>query len=187
MSRRLAAALVATMAVSVSMAGCASAEPNPGTSGPAEQPYVALISKGFRHQFWQAVKAGAEQAGTEFGVRVTFEGAQEEGNVEQQIQLLQTVLDKKPAAVGFAAIDSQAAGPLMQQAKNDNIPVIAFDSGVDSDVPVTHGLHRQPGGRRGSGQAHGRTSSATRARSQWSCTTRPVSPVCSAGTASSTT
>jgi len=40
-------------------------------------------------------------------------------------------------AVGFAAIDSQAAGPLMQQAKTDKIPVIAFDSGVDSDVPVT--------------------------------------------------
>ena len=51
--------------------------------------------------------------------------------------MLQTALDKSPAAVGFAAIDSQAAGPLMQQAKNDDIPVIAFDSGVDSDVPVT--------------------------------------------------
>ena len=68
---------------------------------------------------------------------VTFEGAQEEGNVDQQIQLLQTVLDKHPDAVGFAAIDSQAAGPLMQQAKSDGIPVVAFDSGVDSDVPVT--------------------------------------------------
>jgi ribose transport system substrate-binding protein len=98
--------------------------------------YIALISKGFKHQFWQSVKAGAEQAGKDFNVTVTFEGAQEEGNVEQQIQLLQTVLDKKPSAVGFAAIDSQAAGPLMQRAKADKIPVIAFDSGVDSDVPV---------------------------------------------------
>src|SRR4029078_11986155 len=55
----------------------------------------------------------------------------------QQIQLLQTTLDKHPDAVGFAAIDSQAAGPLMQQATADKIPVIAFDCGVDSDVPGT--------------------------------------------------
>ena len=105
--------------------------------GGDDKPYVALISKGFQHQFWQAVKAGAEQAAEEFDVTVTFEGAEEEGNVEQQIQLLQTALDKKPDALGFAAIDSQAAGPLMQQAKDENMPVIAFDSGVDSDVPLT--------------------------------------------------
>ena len=101
-----------------------------------QQPYIPLVSKGFQHQFWQAVKSGAEQAGKDFNVKVTFEGAQEEGNVEQQIQLLQTTLDKHPDAIGFAAIDSKAAGPLMQQAKTDRIPVIAFDSGVDSDVPV---------------------------------------------------
>ena len=42
------------------------------------------------------MKAGAEQAGKEFNVEVTFEGAQEEGNVEQQIQLLQTVARQEP-------------------------------------------------------------------------------------------
>ena len=29
---------------------------------------VPLISKGFQHQFWQAVKAGADKAGEELGV-----------------------------------------------------------------------------------------------------------------------
>jgi ribose transport system substrate-binding protein len=135
MNRRTITAVIGVMAVAVAISGCNRGNANGGTAA-AKQPYVALISKGFRHQFWQAVKQGAEQAGKDFNVKVTFEGAQEEGNVEQQIQLLQTTLDKHPDAVGFAAIDSQAAGPLMQQAKNDHIPVIAFDSGVDSDVPV---------------------------------------------------
>src|SRR5262245_13979931 len=133
MNRRTITAVIGVMAVAVALAGCSKNDANTGSQA---QPYVALISKGFRHQFWQAVKAGAEQAGKEFNVKVTFEGAQEEGNVEQQIQLLQTTLDKHPDAVGFAAIDSKAAGPLMQQAKNDKIPVVAFDSGVDSDVPI---------------------------------------------------
>jgi ribose transport system substrate-binding protein len=134
MNRRTITAIVGVMAVAVAVSGCNRSNANAG--GTAKQPYVALISKGFRHQFWQAVKQGAEQAGKEFNVKVTFEGAQEEGNVEQQIQLLQTTIDKHPDAIGFAAIDSQAAGPLMQQAKTEKIPVIAFDSGVDSDVPV---------------------------------------------------
>jgi ribose transport system substrate-binding protein len=133
MVKALTAAAI-TAIVAAGSAGCASADDS--ASGGDKKPYVALISKGFKHQFWQSVKAGAEQAGKDLNVTVTFEGAQEEGNVEQQIQLLQTVLDKHPDAVGFAAIDSQAAGPLMQQAKTSKIPVIAFDSGVDSDVPV---------------------------------------------------
>ncbi len=133
MHRKAFVALLGATAITLALGACSEAAEKPGD----EKPYVALISKGFRHQFWQAVKAGAEQAAKELNVTVTFEGAQEEGNVEQQIQLLQTVIDKKPDAIGFAAIDSQAAGPLMQQAKTNKIPVIAFDSGVDSDVPIT--------------------------------------------------
>src|SRR6476469_3774222 len=113
MNRRTITAVVGVMAVVVTLSGCNRSNANNGGGTTAKQPYVALISKGFRHQFWQSVKAGAEQAGKELNVKVTFEGAQEEGNVEQQIQLLQTVLDKHPDAVGFAAIDSKAAGPLM--------------------------------------------------------------------------
>ena len=37
-----------------------------------EEIYIPMISKGFQHQFWQAVKAGADQAAEEFGVRITF-------------------------------------------------------------------------------------------------------------------
>jgi ribose transport system substrate-binding protein len=36
--------------------------------------YILLVSKGFQHQFWQAVKAGADKAAAEFNVEVTFEG-----------------------------------------------------------------------------------------------------------------
>src|SRR5438046_7534557 len=51
--------------------------------------------------------------------------------------MLQAALDKKPQAIAFAALDSKAAIPLLQKAKEQNIPVIGFDSGVDSDIPVT--------------------------------------------------
>ncbi|PXF30260.1 LacI family transcriptional regulator [Pokkaliibacter plantistimulans] len=103
----------------------------------AEQMYIPIISKGFQHQFWQAVKAGADQAAKEFNVRITFEGPDSEAMVDRQIDMLSAALANKPAAIGFAALDSQAAIPLLRQAKEAGIPVVAFDSGVDSDIPVT--------------------------------------------------
>ncbi len=98
--------------------------------------YIPMISKGFQHQFWQAVKAGADKAAAEFGVEVTFEGPDTEAQVDKQMDMLAAALAKKPAAIGFAALDSQAAIPLLQQAKDAGIPIIAFDSGVDSDIPM---------------------------------------------------
>ncbi|MCC6803183.1 MAG: ABC transporter substrate-binding protein [Anaerolineae bacterium] len=102
----------------------------------AQEVYIPLISKGFQHQFWQAVKAGAEQAAEDCGVTITFEGPETEAMVDKQMDMLQTALDKHPQALGFAALDSQAAIPLLQQAQDEGIPVIAFDSGVDSDIPL---------------------------------------------------
>lgn len=99
--------------------------------------YIPVISKGFQHQFWQAVKQGAEKAATELNVEITFEGPETEAQVDKQIEMLQAALDKKPSAIAFAALDSKASIPLLEKAKANNIPVVGFDSGVDSDIPVT--------------------------------------------------
>jgi ribose transport system substrate-binding protein len=103
----------------------------------AQEIYVPLVSKGFQHQFWQAVKSGAEQAAKDLKVKVTFEGPETEAMVDKQIDMLSAALAKKPQAIGFAALDSQAAIPLLKKAQAAKIPVVAFDSGVDSDIPVT--------------------------------------------------
>jgi ribose transport system substrate-binding protein len=103
----------------------------------ADDVYIPLICKGFQHQFWQAVKAGAEQAAKENNVKITFEGPETEAMVDKQIDMLSAALAKKPNALGFAALDSKAAIPLLKKAQAEKIPVIAFDSGVDSDIPMT--------------------------------------------------
>lgn len=120
--------LASTLCLAAALAGGAAAQP---------QPYIPLVSKGFQHQFWQAVKVGAEQAGKDYNVRITFEGPETEAMVDKQIDMLSSALAKHPAAIGFAALDSKAAIPLLKKAQAARIPVIAFDSGVDSDIPVT--------------------------------------------------
>ncbi|MBL0885171.1 ABC transporter substrate-binding protein [Myceligenerans indicum] len=135
--QRATGAVAGLAVAALALAGCASDTGGETAASGGDKPYVALVSKGFQHQFWQAVKTGAEQAADEYDVEITFEGPDTEADVEQQIQMLQTALDKSPAAIGFAALDSQAAGPLLQQANDQGVPVIAFDSGVDSDIPLT--------------------------------------------------
>jgi ribose transport system substrate-binding protein len=126
-SRRfiLGALSAATLAAPASMASA------------ADEVYIPLVSKGFQHQFWQAVKSGAQQAADEYGVRITFEGPDNETMVDRQIDMLAAALANNPKAIGFAALDSQAAIPLLKQASDAGIPIIAFDSGVDSDIPVS--------------------------------------------------
>jgi ribose transport system substrate-binding protein len=126
-------------AVSSSAPGSAGAggAPVPTAMSGGTKPVIAIVSKGFQHQFWQAVKSGAESEAKKLGVTITFEGPASETEVESQIDMLTQAIAKKPNALGFAALDSKAAAPLLQQAKAANIPVIAFDSGVDSDIPLT--------------------------------------------------
>lgn len=98
---------------------------------------IYLVSKGFQHRFWQAVKQGAEQAGEEYNYKIEFVGPQNETQVTEQLNMLKTALDSKPAAIGLAALDSGAAEDLLNQIEAAQIPIIAFDSGVDSDIPLT--------------------------------------------------
>ena len=140
---RFRAPLAGLLALLLALAGCDSIPPSATTSGKVTptpigaKPYIPVISKGFQHQFWQAVKVGAERAATEFNVTITFEGPANEAQVDRQIELLQTALDKRPAAICLAAVDSQALTPLLERAQAAGIPIIGFDSGVDSNIPVT--------------------------------------------------
>ncbi len=100
------------------------------------KPYVPVVSKGFQHQFWQAVELGAENMAAELNMDINFIGPESESQVAKQIEMLQAEINKGPAAVCFAALDSQAANPLLEDLDANGIPVIGFDSGVDSDIPL---------------------------------------------------
>jgi ribose transport system substrate-binding protein len=103
----------------------------------AEDVYFPIIAKGFSHQFWQAVKAGAEEAAARNGVTITFEGPNTEAEIDKQTDILNAAIAKNPQGLGFAALDSQAQVPALQKAADAGIKIVAFDSGVDSDLPLT--------------------------------------------------
>eukprot|EP01036_Dinobryon_divergens_P017475 gene17475-23732_t len=112
--RTLTAAITAALSLAAGLAFCGAAS--------AQEIYIPLVSKGFQHQFWQAVKQGAEQAGKDYKVKVTFEGPEPEAMVDKQIDMLSAALAKKRGAIGLAALDSKAALPLLKKAQAAKIP-----------------------------------------------------------------
>ncbi|MFA9377030.1 MAG: ABC transporter substrate-binding protein [Lachnotalea sp.] len=91
---------------------------------------IYIVSKGFQHQYWQAVLKGALEAAGELGVSVDFKGPDTESDIAQQVQMLNNALNNKPAAIGLAALDTEACLEGITKAQEAGIPIIGFDSGV---------------------------------------------------------
>ncbi|WP_347754913.1 ABC transporter substrate-binding protein [Agrococcus sp. ProA11] len=133
------ALLAGTATVALALAGCSGGTDAPagsegaGSEGNGETLQIALVSKGFQHQFWQAVRTGAEEAADELGVEVTFEGPASETEIDAQLQMLRAAIDRGPDAIGYAALDPQACVPLYEQAEGASIPIVEFDAPCDSE------------------------------------------------------
>ncbi|WP_144793134.1 ABC transporter substrate-binding protein [Microbacterium paludicola] len=135
------AALVAASALV--MAGCAGGngdviEEGGSAEGSGDgEMYIALVSKGFQHQFWQAVKKGAEERAEELGVKITFEGPAAETEIAQQLEMLTAAIDKNPDAIAYAALDPEACVAPLDQAASKDIPVVYFDAPCNGDVGLS--------------------------------------------------
>jgi len=97
--------------------------------------YISVISKGFQHQFWQAVMAGSDQAALDLNVEIYFDGPEGEAAIADQVNMINVELAKNPDAIALAALDTSAVLSQLQDAFDRGIPVVGFDSGVP-DAPA---------------------------------------------------
>lgn len=144
LSALLSAAMVATLLV-----GCGgSNQPAPAdTAAPADTQEAApadtqaaapaegsmhfeIVSKGFQHQYWQAVLKGAQNKSKELGVTMNFVGPNSESDIADQVQMLNNAINANPSAIGLAALDTSACLDAITAAQNAGIPIVGFDSGV---------------------------------------------------------
>ena len=103
-----------------------------GATGPFS---IAIIGKGSAEPSWQDVVRGATMAAQERGVTISCDGP-EDGSADAQVALLSSALERRPSAICIDALDSHKIVPLVQKARAEGIPVIGFDSGVDSPLVV---------------------------------------------------
>ncbi|MDY5219597.1 MAG: substrate-binding domain-containing protein [Eubacteriales bacterium] len=92
--------------------------------------HIEIVSKGFQHEYWQAVKKGAEAKAEELGVTVNFVGPASESEYAEQLEQLKAAIDAAPSAIGLAALSTETCLDAIADAQAKNIPIIGFDSGV---------------------------------------------------------
>ena len=96
--------------------------------------YIPVMAKGFQHQFWQAVKAGADAAAAELGCEIYFDGPASETEIDAQVNMVKNEMAKNPKAMALAALSTDAVKEILAECAEKNIPVIGFDSGVPDDT-----------------------------------------------------
>lgn len=95
-----------------------------------ERLYIPVMAKGFQHQFWQTVAAGAQKAAEDYDVDIYFDGPASETNIDEQVEMLKSEMAKNPKAIALAALSTDAVMAELQECVEKGIPVIGFDSGV---------------------------------------------------------
>lgn len=107
---------------------------------------VAVVSKSTKGEFWGMVKQGMEDMTEEINQRygfekeeavtITFEGPSDETDVEGQINILDAVLAENPDVLCISAGDMDSCQAQLEMAKENGIPVVAFDSNVSNTKMV---------------------------------------------------
>ena len=110
---------------------------------------IAVVAKGETHAFWQAVKAGAEQAGKDYGYNVTFRGptAESEEFVGSQREMVQSALNSSDTKALVLATIGLGFKDELVSAFDKGLPVVEFDSGLYSGgADITAGKDPTIGG-----------------------------------------
>jgi ribose transport system substrate-binding protein len=98
---------------------------------------IAVIPKGRAHLFWQSVHAGAVAASQEMGVEIVWNGPTSETDFTGQLQIIEAMINQRVDAICLAPIDKTVMANVVDRAMRQNIPVVIFDSGIDTNNFVT--------------------------------------------------
>jgi ribose transport system substrate-binding protein len=131
--KRLVTVLVLLAGV-LALSACAAST---SSSGGSQE--IAVIVKTGNSSFWQNVQTGAMDAAKELKVQtpklsVTFLGAQSESNINEQINIVESAIDRGVKAIVLAPSDVTALQAPVAKAKAAGIPVIIIDSKLEGDA-----------------------------------------------------
>lgn len=98
---------------------------------------IAVIPKGTSQQYWQSVHAGALKAARESNVDILWNGTPTETDYNGQIQIVDAMINRRVDAIAVAPIDRKVIVSVVERAAREKVPVIIFDSGLDTEQFVS--------------------------------------------------
>ncbi|MGI6455991.1 MAG: substrate-binding domain-containing protein [bacterium] len=100
-------------------------------------PLIAVVPKGVVHIFWQSVHAGALTAAKELGVNIAWNGPQTETQKDKQISIVEDFIVSDVDGIVLAPQDQDVLVGVVERAAAEEIPVVIFDSGINTDQYVS--------------------------------------------------
>lgn len=94
---------------------------------------IAVIPKGSTHVFWRSVHAGAAKAAHEEDIEIIWQGPQKEDDRQMQIQVVQNFVSRGVDGILLAPLDDRSLVPPVKAALKRDIPVVIFDSDLQSN------------------------------------------------------
>jgi simple sugar transport system substrate-binding protein len=131
--KRLGMLLAATSVTVLALAACTKDEGGTNTTNqPSSSTKIAVITHGGAGDaFWDVVKKGSEQAGTDLGVTVTYQG---DGDAAGQANLINAAVADKVSGIVVSMANPDALAEPIKKAVQAGIPVITINSGQAKSV-----------------------------------------------------
>ena len=117
--KALAAVLAAAM---LTMTGCAGR-----TEVPEKTIYVICKSQ---DEYWDVIKAGAEDAGAEMNINIVYEAPESEDQIGMQLRMIQEAAENHADAIILAPLHRDSLNDALKKANDAGIPVLTIDSDV---------------------------------------------------------
>src|SRR5262249_37804167 len=95
---------------------------------------IGVVPQGQSHLFWQSVHAGAVAAARENDVEIQWNGPPNERDFNGQLKIVDAMINRRVDAIALSTSDTKAFIGVLERAVQEKIPVIIFDTGIDTDV-----------------------------------------------------
>lgn len=93
---------------------------------------VAVIPKATGDLFWESVHAGAVKGGWDHKVDIVWDGPPAETDIAGEMKIVETMINRQVDAIVLAPSDRSAFKIVVNRAKAARIPVVIYDSGLDT-------------------------------------------------------
>ena len=110
------------------------------SAGAADKPVFGVLLKTLSNPFWGAMEQGIKDGTKEADVEYFLQAVESDQAAEPQLNTCNTMLERKPAVMITAAINSTILLPCLKQATDMGIPVIDLDANLDHDIASKAGV-----------------------------------------------
>lgn len=92
-----------------------------------------MVPKASADIFWQSVHAGAVKGGWQNHVEIVWDGPPNETDIAGEMKIMETMIDRRVDAIALAPSDRSAFKIVVDRAAAAGIPVVIYDSGIDTN------------------------------------------------------